>query len=239
MQLDIEDLRHTRSASMHNYHTWLLDLDDTLQVGMYSWAAIHVFPDIIEEVGTKPERNTFEAAYARAQEIYKSGGDNDAVGDEFFRILGWPAALTGTILKRFATDYRPALFDDTTAFLNWITARGDRLFLTTNNTWAHQVCQSLGIMHYFSDIVIPVEGSMLGKPSPDMWNHLKAQMGLTDHSEVVLVGNELTTDGIFAKNCGLDCIIVDRFERFAEMPDHCFRVTSLSDISAQVDQPLS
>ncbi len=222
---------------MRNYHTWLLDLDDTLQVGMFSWAAIHIFPEIIQQVGAKPERATFEAAYARAQEIYKGGGDNDAVGDAFFQILGWPAALTTTVLKRFASEYQPALFDDTVSFLNWISARGDRLYLTTNNKWAHQVCQSLGIMHYFSDIVTPVDNSMKGKPAPDMWNHLKAQAGLKDDSDVVLVGNELTTDGIFAENCGLDCIIVDRFERFAEMPDHCFRVTSLADITAQVDQP--
>lgn len=221
---------------MQNYHTWLLDLDDTLQVGMFSWAAMHVFPEIIAQVGTRPERATFEAAYARAQEIYKSGGDNDAVGDEFFRILGWPADLTANILKRFASDYQPALFDDTFAFLNWVTARGDRLYLTTNNKWARQVCQALGITHYFADILMPDDSSMMGKPAPDMWNHLKAQAGLSHDSEVVLVGNELTTDGVFAENCGLDCIIVDRFERFADMPEHCFRVTSLNDIIAQVDR---
>ncbi len=221
---------------MRNYHTWLLDLDDTLQVGMFSWASMHVFPEIVQQVGTKPERATFEAAYARAQEIYKSGGDNDAVGEEFFRLLGWPAALTGIMLERFANDYKPALFDDTLTFLDWAAARGDRLYLTTNNKWADHVCKMLGITDYFTEIVLPNDGILLSKPAPDMWHYVKAHAGLADESGVVLVGNELTTDGVFAENCGLDCIIVDRFERFAEMPEHCFRVTSLNDITTQVDR---
>src|SRR5690349_13833736 len=102
---------------MHNYHTWLFDLDDTLQVGMFSWAAMNVFPDVIQQVGVKPERATFEAAYSRAQEIYKSGGSNELVGEAFLQILGWPVGLTSSILARFATEYKPVLFDDTLAFL--------------------------------------------------------------------------------------------------------------------------
>jgi len=221
---------------MQNYHTWLLDLDDTLQVGLFSWAAVNVFPEIIEQTGVKPERTTFEAAYARAQEIYSAGGSNEVVGDEFFRLLGWPAAFTSVMLKRFANDYKPALFDDTLTFLDWTKARGDQLYLTTNNKWAQHVCKSLGITAYFADILLPDDDMIHSKPAPDMWNQLKARTGLTEESGVVLVGNELTTDGVFAQNCGLDCIIVDRYDRFADMPEHCFRVTSLADISLQMEQ---
>jgi len=84
--------------------------------------------------------------------------------------------------------------------------------------------------------LLPDDDTIHSKPAPDMWNQLKARTGLTEESGVVLVGNELTTDGVFAQNCGLDCIIVDRYDRFADMPEHCFRVTSLADISLQMEQ---
>jgi hypothetical protein len=32
---------------MRNYHAWLIDLDDTLQVGPLSWAMVNVFPEIM------------------------------------------------------------------------------------------------------------------------------------------------------------------------------------------------
>lgn len=224
---------------MHDYHTWLFDLDDTLQVGPFSWAAIHVFPDIIQQVGVKPERATFEAAYGRAQEIYNAGGTNDVLGDEFFQILGWPIALKSAILERFGKEYKPALFDDTLTFLDWATVRGDHLYLTTNNKWARSVCQMLGITHYFTDILTPADCNVARKPNPGMWEYLKARTGVSEESGVVLVGNALSIDGVFAKNCDLDCIIVDRYDRFDQMPGRCFRVTSLTEITAQIDQGAS
>jgi FMN phosphatase YigB (HAD superfamily) len=224
---------------MRDYHTWLLDLDDTLQVGPLSWATVHIFPEIIAQTGIKPERATFEAAYARAQEIYNAGGSNEVLGDEFFQILGWPVALKTAIIERFTKEYQPALFEDTPAFLDWAAGRGDRLYITANNKWARSVCQLLGISHYFAEILTPADSGVSGKPSPAMWEYLKARTGLTEDADVVLVGNNLTTDGAFARNCGLDCIIVDRYQRFADMPEHCFHVTSLSDIPAQIDPSAS
>jgi FMN phosphatase YigB (HAD superfamily) len=217
---------------MRNYHTWLLDLDDTLQVGPFSWAAINIFPDIIKQVGVKPNKATFEAAYGRAQDLYNAGEGNEILGDELFRMLGWPLEMKAVVIERFTKDYKPALFDDTLYFLDWATGRGDKLFITANNKWARPVCQSLGITHYFGDILTPKDCDVTGKPTPAMWEYLKAHTGLTEDSGVVLVGNNLTTDGIFARNCGLDCIIVDRYDRFDLIPERCFRVTSLREIAS-------
>src|SRR5690349_14802700 len=93
---------------MHNYHTWLLDLDDTLQIGPLSWASIHLFPDLIAQTGIKPDKVTFEAAYERAEEIYRAGGSNDVLGDEFFRMIGWSPDLKPQMMERFKRDYQPA-----------------------------------------------------------------------------------------------------------------------------------
>src|SRR5688572_21610632 len=102
-----------RGMGMYNYHTWLLDLDDTVQVGPMSWANIHLFPDIIAQTGIQPDKATFDAAYERAEEIYRAGGSNDVLGDEFFKLMGWSLDLKAELMARFRREYQPALFDDT------------------------------------------------------------------------------------------------------------------------------
>jgi FMN phosphatase YigB (HAD superfamily) len=221
---------------MRNYQTWLLDLDDTLQVGPFSWAAMHIFPDIIEQVGLKPDKATFEAAYGRAQDLYNAGQDNEVLGDEFFQRLGWPLEMKSQVLERFTREYQPALFEDTLPFLDWARGRGDRLYITANNKWARPVCQMLGITDYFAEILTPADCGVTGKPTPAMWEYLKARTDLTEDSAIVLVGNNLTTDGVFARNCGLDCIIVDRYDRFESMPERCYRVESLGEIVEKIGQ---
>jgi FMN phosphatase YigB (HAD superfamily) len=226
----------TPETYMHNYHTWLLDLDDTLQVGPLSWASLYVFPDIIAQTGIKPEKAVFEAAFARAHQLYNAGHTNDAMSDDFFRQIGWSPDLRTGVLERFASEYKPALFDDTRRFLDWTTLRGDKLYMTANNKWARAICGSLGISDYFAAILTPADLNVARKPDAAMWEHLKTQHGLTGGADTVVVGNELIFDSAFAKNCGLECIIVDRFDRFEDMPEGHFRVTSLDDIIAQVGQ---
>jgi FMN phosphatase YigB (HAD superfamily) len=217
---------------MHNYSTWLLDLDDTLQVGPLSWASIHLFPDIIAQTGIKPDKATFDAAIRRAHELYDAGNDNDVMGDEFFRQMGWSTSLKNEVIGRFFREYRPGLFDDTLPFLEWAAGQGHRLYVTANNVQARQICQSLGISRYFADILTPADCGVARKPDAGMWEYLKARTDVTGDSTVV-VGNELMFDAGFAKNCGLDCMIVDRYDRFDAMPERCVRVASLTEIAGQ------
>jgi FMN phosphatase YigB (HAD superfamily) len=221
---------------MRSYHTWLLDLDDTLQVGPSSWAELHIFPDIIKQTGIKPERAAFEAAYNRAEEMYNAGGSNEVLGDEFFQMVGWPLSMKTGIIERFTNEYKPVLYEETPAFLEWVMARGNHLYMTSNNKWARSVCQMMGIDHYFTDILTPAACGVSDKPSPGMWEYLKTHAALGGESGIVVVGDSLVSDGLFASNCGLDCIIVDRYDRVANVPERCFRATSLADIIAQIDQ---
>jgi FMN phosphatase YigB (HAD superfamily) len=226
----------TLERCMQNYHVWLLDLDDTLQIGPLSWASIHLFPDLIAQTGIKPEKAVFEAAYARANDAYRLGGDNDVVGDEFFRVIGWSPDLKADVIKRFASGYRPALFDETLPFLEWAVGRGDTLYVVTNNNVARPICKALGLMPYVRDVLTPRDCNVTGKPSTGLWDYLKANTGITENADVVMVGNHLTTDAAFARNCGLDCILVDRLDRFDALPERCFRVTSLGEIPLQLSR---
>jgi FMN phosphatase YigB (HAD superfamily) len=219
---------------MRNYSMWLIDLDDTLQMGAVSWAEVYLFPEMIERTAIKPARATFAAALNRAQELYEAGKGNEVIGDQFFEMLGWPREMIAEILERFARDYRPALFDDTLAFLDWATARRDHLYLVSNNKQARPICDLLGITRYFAEILTPAEAGVDGKPDPALWEYLKPRTQLPQHTEIVLVGNNLVTDGAFARSCGLDCIIVDRYNRFEVMPGEYQKVSSLSEIMSQL-----
>lgn len=219
---------------MGKYHTWLMDLDDTLQIAPLSWANIHLFPAIIARTGVKPDRETFETAYNRAEMLYAAGQNNDALGADFFQTLGWNVDVKTEVMDRFEREYHPALFDDTLPFLEWVTGQSSRIYMTSNSKWARGVSQMLGIERYFTDIINPAGSGAARKPDRAMWDYLLAHTPLTGPEGVVLVGNNMSTDAIFAQNCGLDCIIVDRYGRFTDMPARTFRVTSLNEIPALV-----
>ncbi len=201
---------------MRNYHTWLIDLDDTLQVGPLSWAMINVFPEIIARVGGQPDPVRFEAGYGRTQDLFNAGADDQTLAQELFTAMGWPLDLKSVMIDKFHNDYRPALFEDTLAFLDYLTGRGDQIYIVSNNRGAQYIVKMLGIGKYFKDVLTPADCGVSGKPTSGLWDHLRAKENLTDKDAPVIVGNNLRTDGAFSKNCGLDCIIIDRYNRFAD-----------------------
>lgn len=214
---------------MYDYKVWLLDLDDTLQVGPLSWAAVNVLPEMARQLDRPLDPMRFEEGYARAQDLFNAGADDSMLAEALFRALDWPLALLPTVIERFHRDYRPALFDDTLAFLDNLTTRGCALYILSNNKHAPYVVDALRLGQYFTEILTPKTCGVTGKPTPALWHSLQTRTGFTA-AETVVVGNNLRTDGAFSKNCGLDCIIVDRYNRYAAASGAHRIVRSLHEI---------
>jgi len=214
---------------MRNYKVWLLDMDDTLLVGPLSWASVNVFPGIAQQLNRPIDPEAFERGYIRSQNVFSEGGDDTAVAEALFAPLGWPKELIPDAARRFREEYRPALFDDTVAFLDRLASRGYSTYVLSNNSHSSMFAEALRIRSYFKDILTPKGCGLRGKPTPELWEYLKGRTGAVE-DETVLVGNNLQTDGKFSENCGLDCIIVDRFGRYSFYNGPCPIVRSLADI---------
>lgn len=215
---------------MNNYKVWLLDLDDTVQVGPLSWAAVNLFPEIAAQAGRPLAPARFEEGYARAHELFDTGADETTLVEAIFHALDWPLTLVPTVIERFHHDYRPALFDDTLEFLDRLSSKGHILYVLSNSRRARAVVNALGLRHYFTDVLTPHECAVAAKPTPALWHYLKDRIGISE-AEAVVVGDNLWTDGLFAKNCGLDCIIVDRFRLYTSTGPHKL-VHSLQELTA-------
>ena len=120
------------------------------------------------------------------------------------------------------------LFDDVSAALKVLKARGLKLGLLTNlQSEVNSMCRELGIADYLDFTVTSVEVGA-DKPQPPIF--LKAlQLAHVNAAEAIHVGDQYQNDVIGARRVGISPILLDRADYYVEITD-CPRIRSLSEI---------
>ena len=213
---------------------WFIDFDDTLAVGPFTWAFEHVIPQVVREHNLPYDEAQFNRAALEAQRRVDDSVDDDSMIEGFFKAVGWPSMLKDQFLDAIFNGYRPALFDDTQAFLDQLVRTSQAVYLLTNNNRAPAVAKLLGIGHYFAAMLTPEAcGGLPGKPHRALWDYAATRFSLNDSGEVHIVGDDPWSDGEFADTCHMTCWLVDRLNRYKEV---CARrsyrwVQSLSEVT--------
>jgi HAD superfamily hydrolase (TIGR01549 family) len=192
---------------------FILDFDDTLALGPNTWAFETVLPELIKQHNLPYEATLFAGVMLKAQEESNLTGDEETILDFVFSTLGWPASLKQDLVHRVFNEYQPALFPDTLPFLE--RKKGETLLMVSNNNYAPQVAQALGIADYFRAIITPKSSGKRAKPQPDMWEAVKEFVG--DES-LVMIGDDPWSDGLFSQgNRAASCYILDRLNRYTSL----------------------
>jgi FMN phosphatase YigB (HAD superfamily) len=187
---------------------WFIDFDDTLVIGPVTWAISTVLPALIRDNTLPYDPAQFDAVLLRAQAQAANGSSEMEILDAMFTALDWPHHLQDELVRITFSEYTPALFDDSLIFLK----RMGGVYLLSNNNYAPEIAQQLGISPYIKRYFTPKLCSVKrGKPQIDLWSAVSAAVDTTD---AVLVGDDPWSDGAFSDACGIDCLLVDRLDRF-------------------------
>jgi len=202
---------------------WFLDFDDTLVVGPVTWALETVLPAMIRENNLSLDQAQLDASLLLGQEQAASGMGDMEILDVLFSEMGWPHSLKQQLITEVFDHYIPALFGDTLPFLQ----RMGSIYVLSNNNHAPDIAAHLGMTPYIKGFFTPkLCGVMVGKPDRALWDFVSDAY---DVEGAILVGDDPWSDGTFADECGIDCILVDRLNRFAGMAQYR-RVLSLAAI---------
>jgi HAD superfamily hydrolase (TIGR01549 family) len=206
---------------------WILDFDDTLAVGPNTWAFETVVPQLIQEHNLPNQAALVAEVLLKAQEASNITGDDEAILDFVFGTLGWPDSLKTDLVHRVFNEYQPALFPDTTAFLERM--KGETLIIVSNNNYAPQLAQALGIADYFKAIITPKSSGKRPKPQAEMWD---AVAEWTGNEALHMVGDDPWSDGLFSQgNKAASCWILDRLGRYQSLNLPYRFVSSLNEIT--------
>jgi FMN phosphatase YigB (HAD superfamily) len=209
--------------------TWILDFDDTLALGPNTWAFETVLPQLIQQHNLPYQPKLFAGVMLKAQEESNITGDDEAILNFVFSTLGWPDSLKKELVHRVFNDYQPALFSDTLPFLERM--KGQTLIIVSNNNYAPQLAQALGIADYFAAIITPKSSSKRPKPQADMWDAVGEFAG---DSLLHMVGDDPWSDGLFSQgNKAACCYILDRLGRYGDLQLPYHFVKSLDEIIIQ------
>jgi HAD superfamily hydrolase (TIGR01549 family) len=192
---------------------WILDFDDTLALGPNTWAFETVLPDLIKQHRLPYEAELFAEVMLNAQEQSNLTGDDEAILNYVFGTLGWPDSLKNDLVHRVFNEYQPVLFADTLPFLE--RTKGQNLIIVSNNNYAPQLAQALGIADYFKAIITPKSSGKRPKPHAEMW---EAVIELLGDAPVTMIGDDPWSDGLFSqgKNAA-SCYILDRLNRYSSL----------------------
>jgi FMN phosphatase YigB (HAD superfamily) len=197
---------------------WFIDFDDTLAIGPITWALSHVFPALIRDNNLPHDPATFDAAILHAQQRGNENVDESVLLDEFFTQMNWPLSLKENFLHQIYNGYVPTLFDDARPFLERLKQADQRVYVISNNNHAPYMIEQMGIRHYFTDVFTPKGcGGLPGKPQRDMWDYMLARHSFESGSPVAMIGDDPWSDGVFSEQCGVQCWILDRMNRFADL----------------------
>jgi len=213
--------------------TWLLDFDDTLASAPLTWAVTHALPRMIAENGLPADPVRLNAALMHGQQLSNQNTEPQVVLDSFFARMGWPAHLKKPLLQTIYADYQPALFTDVLPFLMAIRRHGDLALVVSNNPRAPQIAEKLGLVEYVYAVYTPqLCGSCRPKPDGSLWDYIRQQHHGLDQTQVRMIGDDPWSDGAFARQCGIRCWLLDRFDRFQGVPatDGFEVVRSLAEI---------
>ncbi len=213
---------------------WLIDFDDTLAVGPFTWAFEHVIPRMIAKHNLPYDEALFNQA---ALDTQRQGGDNGEESgsiDGFLDEVGWDRSLKGELVEAIFHGYKPVLLPDAVAFLQRVKDASQTLFLFSNNNRAPLVTRYLGIDGYFSAMLTPALcGNLPGKPARDLFDHAIRAYAISSGEPVQVVGDDPWCDGAFADACNLDCWLVDRLKRYESLhAQHAYHwVSSLIEVN--------
>lgn len=209
---------------------WFLDFDDTLASGATTWGLKHALPRLIETHHLPYEAAELHAATLEAQERANQVIDPRPVLGDLFDRLGWPQRLQAEFLRDVQTGYQPEVFPDALPFLQQAQARGEAVYIISNNPNAPDIAARLGLTPYIQEIYTPrAYPGARPKPHPGLWYYVLAHNPAVDPLRAVMVGDDPWSDGAFASACGLPYWIVDRDERFGTLAE-LRRVKSLAEI---------
>jgi FMN phosphatase YigB (HAD superfamily) len=204
---------------------WFLDLDETLVVGPVSYALETALPTMIRDNNLSLDQARLNAALLWGQEQVASGMGDMEILKVLFDEMGWPHHLKPQLASDVFDHYTPALFNDTLPFLE----RVGSIYVLSNNNHAPEIAAQLGITSYIAEFFTPKRcGVSSGKPHRDLWDFVRGSQNVEG---ALLVGDDPWADGMFANTCGIDCILVDRLDRFAHLSQYR-RVRSLGAIPA-------
>jgi HAD superfamily hydrolase (TIGR01549 family) len=204
---------------------WILDFDDTLALGPNTWAFETVLPELIKQHQLPYEPDLFASVMLKAQEQSNLTGDDEAILDYVFGTLGWPDSLKKDLVHRVFNEYQPVLFADTLPFLERM--KGQTLIIVSNNNYAPHIAQGLGIAHYFKAIITPKSSGKRSKPHADMWD---AVVELVGEENLVMIGDDPWSDGLFSQGREASCFILDRLNRYTNLDLPYQFVPSLDNI---------
>jgi FMN phosphatase YigB (HAD superfamily) len=196
---------------------WLLDFDDTLVLGPNTWAFQEVLPDLIRSNNLPYDKALFDEVTLTAQQQANEDVSEDELLDYLFDTLKWPDNLKSELIHRIYTGYQPNLFEDTIPFLDKLHKAGDKIYLVTNNNYAPQIAEKLGLSAYFTSIITPKQAGVRAKPYRDMWDVLQTTQLL--EADFIMVGDDPWADGSFAQDVGIPCWILDRLDRYTTLHD--------------------
>ena len=196
---------------------YLLDFDDTLVLGPNTWAFQEVLPDLIRSNDLPYDKALFDEVTLKAQQQANEDVSEDELLDSLFETLNWPDKLKSELIHRIYNGYQVHLFEDTLPFLDKLRKQGDKLYLVTNNDYAPQLVESLGIADYFAAIITPKLSGVAAKPRRDMWDVLQTEHSL--QGDIVMIGDDPWSDGSFAQKIGIPCWILDRLSRYSSLYD--------------------
>ena len=223
------------------YPVVLFDLDHTLLDSDSSAEA--AFDTTMRSIDVEPTAEVFELYDGINQALWRrvEAGDitpHDVKVRRFEQLLAELGARgnavdMGATFVQVLTDHGE-LYPGARELLESIVGRA-RIAMVTNGIGPVQRgrLDRLGIDQYFE--VVSVSGELaMSKPAPAIFDHTLGELGVTDRSVVVMVGDSLSSDIAGGSNAGIDTIWFNRHgaPKGSSTPTH--EASSLDDVAALI-----
>ncbi len=197
---------------------WFIDFDDTLATGSLTWSVDYALPKLIQENNLVYDADVLSKAVLIAQEKENQNVDYMLIVNELFDTMHWPYELQKSLMSDVMANFRPELYDDVIPFLDSLKASNQPVYVISNNPQCRNIAESLGISAYFSGFFSPEKSQGLQpKPHRSLWDNILSGDNQITVDESRMIGDDPWSDGLFAENCGLQCWIIDRGNRYQSL----------------------
>lgn len=213
------------------YKNWLLDFDETLASGIITWGITRALPNLAREYDLAWDEKLLADALLVAQKHSSEISDPIPLMNEMFDAIGWDRAYQTPLMADLQANYRPEIYPDALPFLQHLREQGCSIFVVSNNKRTPKNVQALELSGLIDQVLTPALcPGCEPKPHRSLWDYLVGAVPDVTLTNSVVVGDDPWSEGTFAENCGLPCFLVDRLQRFGDLPAQYQRVSSLSDI---------
>lgn len=203
---------------MPERHSWIIDFDETLASSSLTWALEQGFPEFVASHQLAFDGARLKALALELQEEASRNSSPAPLVQRLFEEMGWRADLQNEFLQALYSSYKPVLFEDALPFLKRLRERHDRVLVVSNNPRTIEQVPLLALGDYFYGVFTPSScPGTLPKPDRSMWDYICTNHAELDLRHTVVIGDDPWSEGQFAEVCGLECWIVDRLDRFADV----------------------